>query len=243
MLSVIKTDIKNLQDISPLVDQDVIDNYNAKYGKYTTVKKPNFVNGLTEVTINDTDEHGKDVLHSRPRSAPGSAGGSLSGSDDEKDGAGSRVSVVSNTKFSPEILNNLVQIHSFNGGNGTGSGSNSLSPNTPINVNAHSLNSEYVQSSGMSQQSQGSRRSNISSANSQRNQYNGGDGNDIWGGGNFRIQPNLNVTASLETLSAPSLLNTFNNIQQQSRNQTPRSGSGNDNVIITVEPDNENGAM
>ena len=29
MLSVIKTDIKNLQDISPLVDQDIIDSYNA----------------------------------------------------------------------------------------------------------------------------------------------------------------------------------------------------------------------
>ncbi len=235
MLSVIKTDIKNLQDISPLVDQDVIDNYNAKYGKYTTVKKPNFVNGLTEVTINDTDEHGKDVLHSRPRSAPGSAGGSLSGSDDEKDGGGSRVSVVSNAKFAPENLNNLIQIHPFNGGgNGGGSGSNSLSRTDPNIVNGNSLDSEYIQSSGMSQHSQGSRRSNYSYTNSQRNQNIGGDGN-------IRIQPNLNVTASLETLSAPSLLNTFHN-PQHSRNQTPRSGVGNDNVIISVAPD-ENGSM
>ena len=52
MLHIIKTDIKNLQDIAPLIDQDIIDAYNAKYGKYTTVKKPNFVNGLTEVVIN-----------------------------------------------------------------------------------------------------------------------------------------------------------------------------------------------
>ena len=75
MLSVIKTDIKNLQDISPLVDQDIIDGYNEKYNRYTNVKKPNFVNGLTEVAINDTDEHGavgSDVLHSRPRSLAGS---------------------------------------------------------------------------------------------------------------------------------------------------------------------------
>ena len=53
MMSVIKTDIKNLQDISPLIDQDIIDAYNQRYGKYTTVKKPNFVNGLTEVVVND----------------------------------------------------------------------------------------------------------------------------------------------------------------------------------------------
>ena len=84
MLSVIKTDIKNLQDISPLVDQDIIDGYNAKYNRYTNVKKPNFVNGLTEVAINDTDEHGavgSDVLHSRPRSLAGSN----SNSDSEGD--------------------------------------------------------------------------------------------------------------------------------------------------------------
>lgn len=83
MLSVIKTDIKNLQDISPLVDQDIIDAYNEKYNRYTNVKKPNFVNGLTEVSINDTNEHGEcaDVLHSRPRSLAGSN----SNSDTEDD--------------------------------------------------------------------------------------------------------------------------------------------------------------
>lgn len=72
MMAVIKTDIKNLQDISPLIDQDIIDAYNQRYGKYTTVKKPNFVNGLTEVVVNDTDADGEDVLHSRPRSEAGS---------------------------------------------------------------------------------------------------------------------------------------------------------------------------
>ncbi len=84
MLSVIKTDIKNLQDISPLVDQDIIDSYNEKYNKYTNVKKPNFVNGLTEVAINDTDDYGADVLHSRPRSVMGSS----SNSDDGGGGGG-----------------------------------------------------------------------------------------------------------------------------------------------------------
>lgn len=88
MLSVIKTDIKNLQDISPLVDQDIIDKYNARYSQYTTVKKPNFVNGLTEVAINDSIDMGygvADVLHSRPRSPSGS-GGSNSGDEFSLDG-------------------------------------------------------------------------------------------------------------------------------------------------------------
>ena len=34
MLSIIKTDIKNLQDISPVIDQEIIKEYNLKYGKY-----------------------------------------------------------------------------------------------------------------------------------------------------------------------------------------------------------------
>jgi hypothetical protein len=52
MLSIIKTDIKNLQDISPIIDKEIIKEYNVKYGKYNNVKKPNFVNGLSEVKIN-----------------------------------------------------------------------------------------------------------------------------------------------------------------------------------------------
>ena len=52
MLQIIKTDIKNLQDIAPLIDDDIIEIYNGKYRRYKRVKKPNFVNGLTEVKIN-----------------------------------------------------------------------------------------------------------------------------------------------------------------------------------------------
>lgn len=60
MLTIIKTDIKNLNDIAPLIDVDIIDIYNGKYGKYTNVKKPNFVNGLTEVIINGHMSNSKD---------------------------------------------------------------------------------------------------------------------------------------------------------------------------------------
>lgn len=50
MLGLIKTDMKNLADISPLIDQDIIDKYNDRY-KETNVCKPNIVNGLSAVNI------------------------------------------------------------------------------------------------------------------------------------------------------------------------------------------------
>jgi hypothetical protein len=56
MLSLIKTDIKNLNDIAPLIDEDVILKYNLRYTE-TNVSKPNMVNGLSAVNIrNDSDE-------------------------------------------------------------------------------------------------------------------------------------------------------------------------------------------
>lgn len=56
MMNVVKTDIKNLQDIAPLIDDDIIAQYNEKYRKYKKVKKPNFVNGLTEVKVNSAED-------------------------------------------------------------------------------------------------------------------------------------------------------------------------------------------
>lgn len=263
MLSVIKTDIKNLQDISPLIDQDIINNYNDKYGNYTTVKKPNFVNGLTEVAINDTDEHGKDVLHSRPRSAPISAGESLSGSDDDGDSGGGG-SGTSRSKFAPDKLNKLIQIHAFTGGsanNNQHANSANVSDMITTNVNANSLNFRDVTSSGLSQQSNNSRRSHISSLHSQHTPNMAGE--------DIRLPPTI-ISASLTTLSAPSLLNTFSNIQplhnsqlqgqtpiSRDRNEIVDSGGGdggnsdNANVIINVDHNNfyprmnddDNGAM
>ena len=54
MLSLIKTDIKNLNDIAPLIDEDVILKYNTKYTE-TNVSKPNMVNGLSVVNIRIDD--------------------------------------------------------------------------------------------------------------------------------------------------------------------------------------------
>ena len=55
MMNIVKTDIKNMQDIAPLIDDDIINIYNAKYRKYKRVKKPNFVNGLTDVVVNSNN--------------------------------------------------------------------------------------------------------------------------------------------------------------------------------------------
>jgi hypothetical protein len=61
MMNIIKTDIKNLFDIAPLIDQDVIESFQKKYGhqvadtpgKYTfDAHTPNLCNGLSIVTVN-----------------------------------------------------------------------------------------------------------------------------------------------------------------------------------------------
>ena len=61
MMNIIKTDIKNLFDIAPLIDQDVIASFQKKYGhqvagtpgKYTfDAHTPNLCNGLSIVTVN-----------------------------------------------------------------------------------------------------------------------------------------------------------------------------------------------
>ena len=182
------------------------------------VKKPNFVNGLTEVSINDTDEHGKDVLHSRPRSAPVSSGGSLSGSDDEGGGPGSGSGTSSRNKITSDNLNSLIHIHAIN---------DSLTANNSglvLPLNMHSLDDGNMQSS---QHSHNSRRSHNSSQHT-----------PSVAGDHLRMPPIIN--ASLE-LGAPSLLNTFNNSRHlnNSRNQTPRNVVETDNVIITLHSNND----
>ena len=50
MVSFIKTDMANLADILPQIDNGTIKKFNAKYGEYKT-KKPAIVNGLTDVVV------------------------------------------------------------------------------------------------------------------------------------------------------------------------------------------------
>lgn len=72
MMNIIKTDIKNMQDIAPLIDDDIINMYNAKYRKYKRVKKPNFVNGLTDVVVNSNNNEYEYEYSSRHGSREGS---------------------------------------------------------------------------------------------------------------------------------------------------------------------------
>lgn len=72
MMNIIKTDIKNMQDIAPLIDDDIINIYNAKYRKYKRVKKPNFVNGLTDVVVNSNNNEYEYEYSSRHGSREGS---------------------------------------------------------------------------------------------------------------------------------------------------------------------------
>lgn len=61
-LNIIRTDIKNLEEISPIVPDDIIQLYNTKYPKHEgeNIKRPNITNGLTEIKINTTEK-----MHSR----------------------------------------------------------------------------------------------------------------------------------------------------------------------------------
>lgn len=53
ILNIIKTDIKNLEDIAPLIPDDIIEAYKVKYPETDNlVKRPNICNGLTPVIVN-----------------------------------------------------------------------------------------------------------------------------------------------------------------------------------------------
>lgn len=52
MLSIVKTDIKNLEEIAPLIPEQIIEKYNDKYKDDKSVKKPNITNGLTPIRVN-----------------------------------------------------------------------------------------------------------------------------------------------------------------------------------------------
>lgn len=129
MLSIIKTDIKNLQDISPIIDKEIIAQYNLKYGKYNNVKKPNFVNGLSEVKININsleDEALASLSHSIRGSnsvnggggGGGFGGGGGGGLGGFGGGSGSgRNSSNKNINEKQKIINNELYTNSNFGGN------------------------------------------------------------------------------------------------------------------------------
>ena len=57
MIGFIKTDMANLADILPEIENDVIQKFNSKYSEYKKTKRPAICNGLTDVVICDNGEH------------------------------------------------------------------------------------------------------------------------------------------------------------------------------------------
>lgn len=57
MLTLIKTDLKNLFDIAPLIDEDIIDKYNSLYNAEKDVSKPSVCNGLTHIQVADENPY------------------------------------------------------------------------------------------------------------------------------------------------------------------------------------------
>jgi hypothetical protein len=56
-LNVIRTDVKNLEELAPIIPDDIIDKYKERYPKVDgeNIKRPALTNGLTEVVINKPD--------------------------------------------------------------------------------------------------------------------------------------------------------------------------------------------
>jgi hypothetical protein len=67
MLALIKTDLKNLFDIAPLLDADVIAKYNSLYKAETGVSKPPITNGLTHIHISEEDPYGTQKVKDKIR--------------------------------------------------------------------------------------------------------------------------------------------------------------------------------
>jgi hypothetical protein len=59
MLNMIRTDIKNLEEIAPIIEDDIIKKYKDKYPKVDgeKIKRPALTNGLTEVIVNKPENY------------------------------------------------------------------------------------------------------------------------------------------------------------------------------------------
>jgi len=59
MLNMIRTDLRNLEEIAPIIDDDIINKYKDKYPKVDgeKIKRPAITNGLTEIVINKPENY------------------------------------------------------------------------------------------------------------------------------------------------------------------------------------------
>ena len=111
MMNIIKTDIKNLFDIAPLIDQDVIRSFQKKYGhqvagtpgKYTfDAHTPNLCNGLSVVTVNSArNKQDYEERSSRKSSRDGSP--SRDNNDGTHNGSGGVTVVIDDAAIAKEL--------------------------------------------------------------------------------------------------------------------------------------------
>ena len=111
MMNIIKTDIKNLFDIAPLIDQDVIKSFQKKYGKqvpnepgkYTfDAHTPNLCNGLSIVTVNSArNKQDYEERSSRKSSRDGSP--SRDNNDGNHNGSGGVTVVIDDAAIAKEL--------------------------------------------------------------------------------------------------------------------------------------------
>ena len=59
MLNMIRTDIKNVEEIAPIIEDDIINKYKDKYPRVDgeKIKRPALTNGLTEVIVNKPENY------------------------------------------------------------------------------------------------------------------------------------------------------------------------------------------
>jgi len=119
MMNIIKTDIKNLFDIAPLIDQDVIEAFQKKYGKLATddnghliqgkykfdAHTPNLCNGLSIVTINSArNKQDYEERTSRKSSRDGSPSrDNDNNGQNNNNGSGGVTVVIDNASIAKEI--------------------------------------------------------------------------------------------------------------------------------------------
>ena len=120
MMNVVKTDIKNMQDIAPLIDDDIVAQYNEKYRRYKKVKKPNFVNGLTEVKINSAEDDVEYASRQGSREQSPERNGDLNNQtldnnvNSNTDNVGGNSAFLVETSIEPNHNNNSSRINSNN---------------------------------------------------------------------------------------------------------------------------------
>jgi len=193
MMNIIKTDIKNMQDIAPLIDDDIIDQYNQKYRRYKRVKKPNFVNGLTEVKVNSAEDDYDYASRQGSREQSPSGGGPDRDHDRDQDH-----DIINN-----HIANDISMLEltaNVNGGNtntalklpvnSNDNDAESVEPQN--NIQPHASRSSSQQQLQQLQQLQ--QRFSVSNANSPANSIRSNA--SIQGSGQIRVDASGNPTLS-----------------------------------------------